>query len=297
MAQAAPHPRMHGIIHNPGGADPIPGMPPNPGAPGSYLGRYADTDCLAFWRFNELTGNSIDQAASPFQDNVSLATPPNAYSTRGVAGPAQLAGSLAFRLTTDTIDANAPVHEPFLHDAGLFNATNPWTYMVWIRPNGSQNDVALITERGNLYSDGLRNRISISALKVYTVRGDGTRIDAPSSLTSGTWYHVGATYNGTTLVLYVNGVAVASTASAGSATSYRNLRFMRNFDVSNAAEHSFIGDFCDMAVFKRAMTATEMAGFAAGETAAGAGWVLTSDGTGGMVWVPPPTLTVTVNGA
>ena len=36
MTQAAPHPRMHGLTHNPGGSDPIPGMPPGQGAGGNW---------------------------------------------------------------------------------------------------------------------------------------------------------------------------------------------------------------------------------------------------------------------
>ena len=125
---------------------------------------------------------------------------------------------------------------------------------------------------------------------------------APAALVAGQAYSVVGTYDGTVSSIYVNGALAASLTDTG---SFSYLTSSQDLNIGGASGNTstfstwwpFVGTVDEVAVYNVALAAADIAALHAAATAVGTGWRLTADGTGGMVWVPPPTLTVTVNGA
>jgi hypothetical protein len=79
------------------------------------------------------------------------------------------------------------------------------------------------------------------------------------SMTLDTWYHLVGTYNGSTIILYANGVLSTQTNYAGTATSGGEIRIARRWDeVDNLASNFFSGDVPVVRIYNRALSATEV---------------------------------------
>jgi hypothetical protein len=76
--------------------------------------------------------------------------------------------------------------------------------------------------------------------------------------TTNTWYHIVGTYNGASLVAYVNGTAVATTATTATAASNTDgFRIMRRWDTSGYADH-WGGSLAVFRLYSRGITSTEV---------------------------------------
>jgi hypothetical protein len=101
------------------------------------------------------------------------------------------------------------------HNA-MLDLTTAITIEAWIKPekNGTQRIVSKSTLGSvdgyelSISSDG----IAFVRFNQYTT-GDANRVNATTVFQPGTWYHVAATYNGTMIRLYVNGVEEGSKLS------------------------------------------------------------------------------------
>ena len=83
-------------------------------------------------------------------------------------------------------------------------------------------------------------------------------LTAPTAVSVGTWTHVGMTYDGSTLRLYVNGVQVTSAAITGSIRSNPNNAAIGG-DQSPSAIYGFKGSIDELAVYNRTLDITELA--------------------------------------
>jgi hypothetical protein len=80
-------------------------------------------------------------------------------------------------------------------------------------------------------------------------------LQAPTPLPTSTWSHIGLTYDGATLRMFVNGVQVASRAHAGTmAPSTGVLRI----GGTNVASEWFAGRIDDLRIYARALSAGEI---------------------------------------
>ena len=89
--------------------------------------------------------------------------------------------------------------------------------------------------------------------KVQFVIGIGRqseKLNGVTSLTTGVWYHIAGTYNGSTMKIYINGVEDASKSVSGSITTNAAFDIGRNY----ANTRIFDGQFDDISVFKSALS-------------------------------------------
>jgi hypothetical protein len=78
-------------------------------------------------------------------------------------------------------------------------------------------------------------------------------------MTINTWYHMIGTYNGSSVILYVNGVAGTPLSYVGTATSGGEIRIARRWDdVANNAAYFFSGDIPVVKIYNRALSASEV---------------------------------------
>jgi hypothetical protein len=102
---------------------------------------------------------------------------------------------------------------------------------------------------------GLWNNGSSNKLQVCRIPGGSYDCATTNAAVSGAAKHIAATYDGTTLKLYVNGVSVASTTSKGSITAPTSLTVGARSDFAG----SWSGVIDEAAVYDRALSAAEVA--------------------------------------
>ena len=115
----------------------------------------------------------------------------------------------------------------------------------------------------------------VTALRLFGTSGGfrhywwGNDLDSGVTLNTGQWYHVAATFDGTTRKLYLNGQLLVSDQPTGHNASANSFAV----GATNNFSERFMGLLDDVAIFNRALTATEVAQLAGG---AGAGITVTS---------------------
>ncbi len=102
---------------------------------------------------------------------------------------------------------------------------------------------------------GLWNNGTLNKLQVCRIPGGSYDCATTTALSAGTAAHLAATYDGTTLKLYVNGSSVASTTSRGSITTPEGLSIGSRADLGGGA---WAGTIDEVAVYNRALTETQI---------------------------------------
>lgn len=133
------------------------------------------------------------------------------------------------------------------------------TIAAWVRTSsfgtGEQRFISKTTGTTNYWALGTNG----SALR-FRLRAGGVNatVTAASTLPANTWYHAAATYDGTTIRLYVNGVQVISTAQSGAVATGTSVPVAIGRNPSGTGSNYFNGAIDDMRVFARGLTAAEI---------------------------------------
>ncbi|KKU82672.1 MAG: hypothetical protein UY11_C0041G0001, partial [Candidatus Amesbacteria bacterium GW2011_GWC2_47_8] len=132
------------------------------------------------------------------------------------------------------------------------------TISAWIKPNGAQNSYDRILEKNyttsyylGLDSTGTRFKgIFANSSAPY-----GT-LDSSTTFSSGTWYHVVITHNGTTDVLYVNGIQEAT--QNNNVTLNESATIVKIGRQGPGATGYFTGSIDDVRIYNRALSGVEV---------------------------------------
>ncbi|MGG5209090.1 endo-beta-N-acetylglucosaminidase H [Chryseobacterium sp. MIQD13] len=149
-------------------------------------------------------------------------------------------------------------------NAGQFNLSgNAVTIEGWVKVNafktafpyissvigievGDSNSAMLRFGDGNLASNRLQFILSFGSAQV--------KLNSIAALTTNTWHHIAATYDGSAMKIYINGVLDASVAASGNFTANGILYLGRNYE-NGRTLNGFLDEF---RVWKRALTASEI---------------------------------------
>ena len=159
---------------------------------------------VAAFGFNESSGSTAQDSSG----NSLAGTITNA--TRTASG--KFGGALTFNGTNSWVTVNS---------SSLLNLTTGMTLEAWVYPTalGSAWRNILIKERtaGEVYNLYANTDMSIPSVYVIRAAATNTPLDARGTqqLPLNTWTHLAATYDNSTLRLYVNGVQVGTRAAAG----------------------------------------------------------------------------------
>ncbi|HVS58768.1 MAG TPA: LamG domain-containing protein, partial [Candidatus Saccharimonadales bacterium] len=131
----------------------------------------------------------------------------------------------------------------------------------WVKPtswNSGDNGIAAYGAAYQLYF----TPSGYLTFEVHDPSNVSHAFTSPSAYSTGNWYHVAATYDGTNVVLYVNGAAVLTTAYAGGIdtalyTTTGNDVVISN-DASGSSTDGFLGALSDIRIYNRALTAAEL---------------------------------------
>ena len=213
-----------------------------------------DPSLVGHWTMDETSGTTAhDTGAAPANDATT------------VAGPTFGAGKIGNALTLNgsTQYATAP-------DEASLDITGAITMAAWIKP-GVVNTQDLIAKDINGSVNGYQLSLSTtktdaSSRKVFVrfnqaASGDAYRINSTTEYPiDGTWIHVAATWDGTTIRLYYNGVEEASLPFTGPIAA--NNTALGIGGQPDGARALFTGAMDDVRVYSRALSAAEIAGLA-----------------------------------
>ncbi|QIY91515.1 endo-beta-N-acetylglucosaminidase H [Chryseobacterium gallinarum] len=203
-------------------------------------------------RFNSGSGTTIPTG--------SYALSLDGSTTSGAAGNINLSGSaLSF--------------EGWIKPSS-FKSAFPYISSIMGTEVGDNNSAFLRLGDGNLANNKLQFVVSINNVQ--------QKLASTTALSTNTWYHVAATYDGATMKLYINGVLDASKAQAGNVNSNGAFNVGYLYNVSR----NFNGKIDEVRVWKRALSQTEisqnMCGVSVPASTLAAYWKF-NEGTGSSV--------------
>lgn len=145
-------------------------------------------------------------------------------------------------------------------DAEPLRLSNAFTVSAWVRPQATQTAIepTVIAKEGTANVPYVVYAKSSGAgpIAYAHVNGGYRSTVSPNALAADTWSHLVATYNGSTLSIYVNGVLTSSASVTGSLASGAGaLRIGGNSLLPN---ENFNGAIDEVRIYNRALSASEI---------------------------------------
>ena len=195
---------------------------------------------VAAYGFNEGTGTVLGDASG----NLNTGTRSGAsWTTSGRYGSA-----LSFNGTSNLVNVN---------DAPTLDLTTAMTLEAWVYPtisSGSRPVVFKETTGGLAYALYANDSALRPAVYINT-GGSDIIVRGRSSLPLNTWTHLSATYDGTTLILYVNGIPTNGASATGTISVSAGLLRIGGSTVS--AQY-FRGRIDEVRIYNRALAQSEI---------------------------------------
>jgi hypothetical protein len=294
-------PVLHGRDHLPGHPDPIPGLETLFGLGVVVYSNYVQSfsSLIGYWRLGE-TGEPW--ADSSIYDNDMYLVDHGAALTPDVTGgltAEQDDGAVQLNYSgtggetsADYLRTGPPAPDNHLYQLASFTAAAFVKVHAYPASRGHVfGSMAGLT--GPDRFDGWAFHILPSGKIAFTFGTTTERFAAsPAAVVLDTWYHVAGSYDGANIKLYLNGNLVATTAwvSGGGLAGQTDGIFV-GWQTSGAGPTHlwFTGSVDEIAVWNAVLTADEIAALNSATSADDGteGYVLTSDGTGGLAWAAP----------
>lgn len=198
---------------------------------------------MAAYSFSEGSGTTTtDASGNGHTLTLNSATWATGHTGSGISNTTTSQGAgAAFEAPTAAITIMAWIKPLLLSSGGTYLA-------VGLIDTGGNTDVAVFTQRGDF---GTSNILQCNLRVGGTLRS----IYGPA-LTVGTWTHVAVTFNGSTIVLYINGTLYTSSSFSGTLGTGDRITIAGTDPVNTYGSQVTVDD---VRVFSTALTATEVA--------------------------------------
>lgn len=212
-----------------------------------YIDFVLSDNPVAFWKLDEITGT----VAADSSLNGLSGTYTGGY-TLGATPPANAPGAVLLNGSSGYVYCGAPA---------ALNLTAAWTLEAWLYLTATPSGCGIISDvyaaGGNvLYELGFGTSVfsAASTLAAGYYTGSAWQIVVGPSLTLNTWHHVTVVYNGTTLVLYVDGVQVATATPSQAPRAGNNGLYIGHRHDTTASPY-FPGRIASAAIYGTALSA------------------------------------------
>lgn len=169
--------------------------PPAQAAPTIYSSLVSGASPIAYYRLGEASGTTMTDSSANGHHGTYLAT-----FTLGGAGA-----------ITNSTDTSVLFTGGRASTTGVTAPTTAYTLEAWIK-RSSTADTQVVGHAG-------AGQLFIAGNRLGLYQTDTKVVATSTDLVVGTWYHVAATWNGSTTALYVNGTQVGSSGTANTAPS------------------------------------------------------------------------------
>ena len=184
------------------------------------MARIASADLVAHWPFDEGSGDTAYDSSGSGHDGTLMGNP------QWVAG--KIAGALNFDGYSDGVNHTTDPGNINWVSVDPFDVVGPGiTLAAWIRPDGFDiSDARIVTKQKtwssvdiwwmlSTYTDGTALRMRLKTDDGGADGGTTTMWSDAGYLEAGVWSHVAATYDGSKMRLYHNGMEIMSTNKTG----------------------------------------------------------------------------------
>ncbi len=210
---------------------------------------------VGYWDLDQSSGNTAsDRSGYGYDGTLGGGFTFTSNSLSGVVGTA-----LDFDGTNDYVSTGNI-------SAMDFPGTKPFTIAAWVRPN-SGAQTGLIFSHDRIVTANCRQYyFGLSALRAWFHRSTSSDVNlfSTSTTTAGVWGHIAATFDGTTEIVYVNGVSGNSQVpTGGAATPVESVgeligTWYRAADPSTVSTEIYKGGIDELRVYNRALSADEI---------------------------------------
>ena len=210
---------------------------------GLVLTSVAKADLVGWWKFDEGSGTTAHDSSGNGNDGTLYNMTGNEW-TNGIVG-----GALEFDGTDHYVSVP--------NSSGL-QFTSALTMAGWIKGDswGSGTNVDIIARKGEGNPNNYQLAIADGLATLHFDEGDGGGYRGDTLLNTGQWYHVAATWDGTTVRIYVDGVLDnAPPDSHGGPIGTDTRPFYMG---GRSGSDLFDGTLDDIRVYSRALTAEEI---------------------------------------
>ena len=224
------------------------GMTPSGVASAEFtIGASEDQQLLAYWPLDELAGTTADDVIGT--NSGTLLNGPIWEPNGG-----KFAGALRFDGLDDRVDVGSfdiPEGEA-LTIAFWFNADNFDVHDARFISKASG-----VQERDHYW---MVSTIHKTALRFRLNAGGRTKtLQSPKNvITSNTWYHVAATYDGSRMRLYLNGEELVSTGKTGEIAPSPSVGVALGNQPAGAGDRAFDGMLDDVRIYAKALTSSDL---------------------------------------
>ncbi|MDK2807450.1 MAG: hypothetical protein PWP24_181, partial [Clostridiales bacterium] len=138
----------------------------------------------------------------------------------------------------------------------VMKGTNPFTVEAWMNPNGGNSESNVLISKG----DGCMGfRISESSVYFFIKNTSGTWKTCKAALTDLTsWHHVAGVYNGSDLMVYIDGVLSATSSTVGGIATQADAPL--GIGIDKLLDRKGGNSFATARIYKKALSADELTG-------------------------------------
>ena len=198
-----------------------------------------------YWRLGETSGSTAYNAASS-RDGSYVNWP-----SKGQASPID-------GITDTAVSFNGSDEYVVVSDHYTLDFTSSLTIMAWVKGDswGSGSDVDVIVRKGEGNPNNYQFCVADGKVSLMLDEGDGDGFRGNTTLSTGEWYFVAATWNGSQVRIYVNGVQDHASAYAKSGNIGTDNRALYLGGRSGA--DYFDGTLDEIAIFDYALSAADI---------------------------------------
>lgn len=156
-----------------------------------------------YWRLGETSGSTAVDVMAASNGTYAGGVTPSAFPNTGLLND-----------TDGAIDFNATSGKITIPHVASFVLTNAASFEVWAKPDtvAGTSERWIFRKGADTFYLAIASGQTIAGVNSTTV---GIKQASTTLVTAGSWQHLVATFNGTTLILWRNGVNVASVAAGG----------------------------------------------------------------------------------